>query len=75
MSIKDELSWQEERIYKLLVNEGLDLVDIGKRLGLKRSTVNTYMVRIYQKFGVSKQKDLIINYYKNLLKEVSNESR
>ena len=73
MSIKDDLTWQEERVYRLLVDEGLDLVDIGKRLGLKRSTVNTYMDRIYQKLGVSRQKDLIINYYKNLLKEVTND--
>lgn len=64
----EELTWQEERVYKLLVEEGVSLKEIGIKLGIRRSTVNTYLTKICQKLLVKNQKELIIRHYKQLLK-------
>lgn len=65
----EELTWQEERVYKLLVEEGLSLKEIGIKLGIRRSTVVTYLTKICQKLFVDNQKELIIKHYKQLLKD------
>jgi len=55
------LTPREKDIYLLMI-EGFTLKEIAKQSGIKYSTVNTYMTRIYKKLKVKSRAQLIINY-------------
>jgi DNA-binding CsgD family transcriptional regulator len=45
-----------------LLLEGYTLKETSKQLGIKYSTVNTYMTSLYRKLGVNSRAELIICY-------------
>ena len=54
----DKLSNREAQIVEALV-EGVTLIEIGRKMNLKETTVSTYKKRIFDKIGVKNLSDLI----------------
>ena len=55
------LTPREKETYLLLL-KGYTLKEVAEQLGIKYSTVNTYMTALYKKLFVNSRAELIINY-------------
>ena len=53
------LSKQEKEIVRLAAS-GLSNCEVGQRLSLSESTVKNYLVRVYEKLGISTRIELIL---------------
>ena len=62
-----QLSPAEERVYNLLVNEGLSNLEIAQRISRSIKTVKYHKRVIFQKKGVRCSLHLIIQHYQKLL--------
>ncbi len=54
-----ELSKREEEVVRLAAS-GLSNCEVGQRLSLSESTVKNYLVRVYEKLGISTRIELIL---------------
>lgn len=62
-----DLTEAEQRIYDEIVNYGSSMAEIAKKFNVKRDTVNKQIYNIFIKKQVNSQKELIIQYYKDLI--------
>ena len=67
----NQLTGTEQRIYNLLVDEGVTTLDISTRLRLSRHTVERNIENILLKKQVKTQKELIVKHYKEIIKEIT----
>jgi len=61
------LSKREKEIVRLAAS-GLSNCEVGRRLSLSESTVKNYLVRVYEKLGISTRIELIfyiLSYYQS----------
>ena len=63
----NQLTITEQKIYNLLVDEGIKTLDISSRLGLSKHTVERNIEGILQKKQVKTQKELIVKHYKDII--------
>ena len=64
-----ELTEREQEVYNLIVNEGLGITAVSKRLHLSKGTVGKYFSNIYGCYSVSSVTELIVMHYKKLISE------
>jgi len=69
MGCVSNLTPREKETFLLLL-KGYTLKEVAQQLGIKYSTVNTYMTTLYKKLFVNSRAELIINY-QNL--QISNQ--
>ena len=61
------LSTSEQKIYDLLVNQGMRTRDIAHYLGYTSRTLENKLSSILQKKQVTSQKELIVKHYKDII--------
>lgn len=61
------LSTSEQKIYDLLVNQGMRTRDIAHYLGYTSRTLENKICSILQKKQVTSQKELIVKHYKDII--------
>jgi DNA-binding NarL/FixJ family response regulator len=61
------LSTSEQKIYDLLVNQGMRTRDIAHYLGYTSRTLENKISSILQKKQVTSQKELIVKHYKDII--------
>jgi DNA-binding NarL/FixJ family response regulator len=61
------LSTSEQKIYDLLVNQGMRTRDIAHYLGYSSRTLDNKISSILQKKQVTSQKELIVKHYKDII--------
>ena len=65
------LTTSEQKIYDLLVNQGMRTRDIAHYLGYTSRTLENKISSILQKKQVTSQKELIIKHYKDIISRCS----
>ena len=65
-----QLTTTEQKIYNLLVNDAAKTKSIATMLGLSNRTVERYIDTVLEKKGVTTQKELIVQHYKEVLKGI-----
>lgn len=61
------LTEREQEIYKLMATTDLSLSEIGEKLYISRTTVETFRNAIHQKLGVNKRSAVVRHYYEGLI--------
>lgn len=67
--ISNALSPRELEIYKYLL-KGLDYYSIADELGVKRSTIKTHILHLYEKLLVNSRRELLIQRIEELEQEI-----
>lgn len=62
-----QLTTSEQKIYDLLVNQGMRTRDIAHYLGYTSRTLENKISSILQKKQVTSQKELIVKHYKDII--------
>lgn len=66
-----QLTATEQKIYNLLVNNAAKTKDIATELGLSSHTIERYVESLLAKKRVGSQKELIVQHYKDIIKELT----
>ena len=70
MNKYQQLTPLQRKIYDLIVLQGDKSKDIAKRLGRSHSTIEKNVELILDAFGVINQKELIIQHYTSIIREL-----
>ena len=70
MTTYQQLTPLQRNIYDLIVLQGETSKKIAKRLGRSHSTIEKNIEILLDKFGAYNQKELIIQHYTDIIKEL-----